>query len=221
MDQEQVFQDIARLAARSNHQHTPVKDMDVEEAQRRIELEQENAAARFGYSANKRISSHGKGRRTSKTSRAKRVRNEQSEGDGLDDLERMFAMTSHEEPACNSHPDEDDMDEDAVDDINRPITVNELSVHGIAGEMDVEWGGMYGALAVEEQWRNSSDAERAALQQTVQSARRHSDFYSRFHPQEFEELARAQQELFQTAGQGNASQDSYGYQGNGNVMDMN
>ncbi|CZT23421.1 uncharacterized protein RCC_09135 [Ramularia collo-cygni] len=188
VDHEQVFQDVSWLAARPSDQRTLTDEMDLKEARRLICVELANAAARGYTRRGARIS---KCRRKEKLGRGSRPRNERSDGDGLDDLNRLLSTVTYD-----PHPNEG-FDGDGLDDLNRPITTTEQSVDGIAGEMDIEWGGMRDAIATENEWTNASDAERAALEKAIRAARSHGDWFSRFDPQAVEQLAQIQQDLLQ------------------------
>lgn len=198
VDEEELFQEVVRLAARSAQPLTPTENMSRREAWRLIEAEQINAARKHDYWSDKQALLHSKSRGKGKKTGATQRLSDRSDGDGLDDLNRLFAQASHEEEA----QDDDRFEEDGRDDPNRLIPLTEQSVDGIGGEMDVEFGGMRDALATGDEWRNSSDAMRAGLEKAMQAARAHGDYISRFDPHAFEKLAKAQQQLFRETGDG-------------------
>lgn len=83
VDKEKMFSDVARLAIRAGQESEPPKDIDLSETQHRIKLKPVSAkkkqrAMRFGL-------------KPSTTVHEPQVDNDQSDTDGLDDLNRMIS----------------------------------------------------------------------------------------------------------------------------------
>lgn len=193
VDMDRLHQEVVRLASRGgSHDHASYEDMTVEEAQHSIDLQAKARSRWFQATEEARL----RIRARSKPKHDEQTNDDESDTDGLDDLNRLLETSPIRKnwPASDEH-----------DDLNRLIPTNEMAVDGIAGEMDVEFGGMREVLESTAEWHESSAAERAALQHAMLSARSLGDYISRFDPQAHEQLSRMQEELFRQAGRKESS----------------